>query len=454
MQIFPSRCLVGLAILICGASRLVAGSDALPSLAKQGFPQKPVWLADVSLGIKESYDDNVFASGAAAGTLPGYVIPSGSVAALEGHSSWVTTVSPKVGFNFAPLIGATNLETFSLSYAPDFAIYHDEPSESYEAHRFITAIKARANTFSASAENTFSYIDGNDMGPVYPGAFCSAYGTSIIRERREQIQDRAKIAFCWDLDRCFIRPTASLLYYDLMTKHLNMPGYQNYSDRSDVNGGVDFGYKITAPVALTLGYRFGHQEQEKFSFSPYSSPSDYHRVLFGMEGKPLKWLKMEFQMGPDFRSYPEDTATRITPVDDKNLTTFYGEGAVTADITAKDILTFKCRQFQWVSSTGKVPYFDSMYDLNYLHKLTDRFAFNLGARLLSSDYNSGNLPTCQRDDLQYTLLVGMAYTVNSHVAFNAGYAADLGRNAQENIASPVNREFNRNIVSLGVALKW
>ena len=455
MQLSHSRWFAAGAVLIgCVFSAAGVGVPPAATPAKPVAFPKPAWLADFSLGIKESYDDNVFVSGVNPNSLPPYVVPNGSVAALENQSSWVTTASPKLGFNFAPLFGSKNLEALSLSYSPDFVIYHNEPTESYNAHRIAAAIKARAGSFSVSADNAFSFIDGHDTGPFYPGAFSSAYGSAFVRERREQIQDRAKLAFRYDTDRWFIRPTASLLYYDLMTEQRNVTGYQNYVDRYDVNGGLDLGCKISAPVALTLGYRRGHQGQDKLSFSPYSSPSDYHRVLFGVEGKPLKWLKVEFQLGPDFRSYPADTATRISPVTDKTPVTYYGEGTLTADLTAKDALAFKYKQFQWVSSTGKVPYFDSSCDLSYHRKLSDHLAFDLGARFAASDYNVGNLPTCMRNDLQYTLTTGVGYSLNPHVAFNAGYAADLGRNAQDNIASPGNREFNRNIVSLGLMVKW
>ena len=94
--------------------------------------QRPAWLTEASVGLKESYDDNVFLSGV--GTPPHYLLPAGSVAALKDVSSWVTTVSPKLDVNFAPLLGdQKTLQTLSLAYASDFVIYHDQNSESYNA---------------------------------------------------------------------------------------------------------------------------------------------------------------------------------------------------------------------------------------------------------------------------------------------------------------------------------
>ncbi|HYG34267.1 MAG TPA: hypothetical protein VEC99_05760, partial [Clostridia bacterium] len=390
---------------LCGTLLSCSGNaEGVPAAQSSTGFQKPAWLTDLSIGVKESYDNNVFLSGVESRFLPAtYPVPEGSAVALKERSSWVTTVSPKVGFNFAPLLGSQHaISVLSLGYAPDFAIYHDEDSESYNAHRLAQTIKLKSGDFSLSLDNGFNYIDGSDVGPTYPGGLLNALATAAPRERREQFQDRGKVSLQYDINKWFVRPTASLLYFDLRTVQQNVAGYQNYADRYDVNGGADVGYRVNPNLALTLGYRYGHQYQEQYSFSPYSSPSDYNRVLLGVEGKPLKWLKLELQGGPDFRSYAPDSAAHLTPVNDKDPVKYYGEASVTAEVSAKDTLAFKYRQFQWVSSTGRIPYFDSLYDLNYRHKFTPKFTMDLGARLLTWDYSSGNLvPTNRRDDWQY-----------------------------------------------------
>jgi len=418
---------------------------------------KPVWLTDLSLGIKESYDDNVFFSGVDPKYYPAYTVPAGSVAAVENHSSWVTTVSPGVGVNFAPLLGNQQvLKTLSLGYSPDFVIYHDENSESYDAHRFITATKAQIDHFSFSVDNALTYISGSDFGPTYPGAFINAYNTAALRERREQIQDRATAVVQYDLGKWFFRPTASLLYYDLMTEQLNVTGYQNYVDRYDVNGGGDVGYRVLPQLAVTLGYRYGHQYHQQFSFSPYSAPSDYQRALLGVEGKPWKWLDVKIQAGPDFRDYPGNTATHITPVNDYHPIKFYGEARVTATFTPKDSVTFKFKEWEWVSSIGKIPYLDSTYDLSYHRILTDKLSFDLGGRILGSDYTGGNLPNCQRNDLQYTVSASLGYAFNKHLGATLSYALDLGRNAENGLSAAQidQREYDHQLISLGVQAKF
>ena len=384
-----------------------AKPEAAPAAAKDAAAvtkvTKPAWLSEISLSVKESYDNNVYLNSVS----QEYLDSKG----LKGESkkeigSFITSVSPKVAFNLAPALGTDGLlETISVGYAPEFVKYHNQDAESYNAHKISTGIKGKSGDISLNLENGFSYVDGAKEGTVFPGSLSSAYATAASRERKSQFQDRSKFSARFDQDSWFVRPTASLLWYDFGTDQKNPAaattpsGYQNYADRYDVNGGVDFGYKLNKDVAATLGYRYGHQYQQQYSFYKESSSSDYQRVLLGFEGKPLSWLKVELQGGPDFRSYEDNTATHTSPVTDKHRTTYYGEAAITADLTKSDAIAIKYRAFQWVSSTGRVPYFDSLYDLSYKHKFTSKLTAEVGGRLSTSDYNMGNISNSLRERL-------------------------------------------------------
>jgi hypothetical protein len=425
--------------------------------------QKPAWLTDLSLGVKESYDDNV-------------LLVSGN--GMIPQSSWVTTVSPKVGFNFAPLLGnQKTLQTLSLSYSPDFNIYHDAPSQSYNAHKIGDTIKGQAGDFSFSLDNAFLYNDGNHQAPIYAlnqlssaaanqfDQYRNNYAHAVPRERLAQTQDRATVLLRYDWDKFFVRPVASLLDYNLMTDWHNTgaapwKGYQDYVDRYDVNGGVDLGYKLTRELAATLGYRYGSQYQQQFptaitSDSHYSS-SDYQRVLLGLEGKPWNWLNAKLAGGPDFRNY-----NSMAPVNDFHPVKYYGEAVLTATITTNQTVTFNYKQWQWVSSTGKVPYFDSTYALTYHLNVTRQLGFDLGGKVLEADYtegndNSGTAPS-RRDDMEYEVSAGVTYAFNSHFGANLAYTYDLGDNALNNLPvslGPAYRSFEHQVVSLGLQYKF
>ena len=418
--------------------------------------EKPAWLTDASLGVKESYDDNVFMSGVDPKYFPAsYAAPAGSVVALKNRDSWVTTVSPKLGVNFAPFAEApTNLPLLSLAYAPDFAVYHDQTSQSYNAQRVLTAVKAETDPVTFNLDDQFAYVDGNNMGPFYPGGLLSAFATAADRERCEQIQDRANVNIQFDGEKWFVRPVASLTYYDLMTEQINVVGYQNYVDRYDVNGGPDFGWKIAPQIALTLGYRYGHQYQQQFSFSPYSSSCDYQRVLAGIEGRPWQWLSIKMQSGPDFRNYQGDSLNHITPLNDLTPVTYYGEALVTATFAPENTLTFKYKLWQWESSTGKIPLYDGAFELAYHRPLTTKLGLDLGGKLLSWDYNEGNLAACKRHDLLSVVSGGVSYSLNSHISISLTGMLNWGRNAEDDVVLPQTREFNQQLVSLGTQWKF
>jgi len=454
--------------------RLIAASTFLP-LASAALAaetpaanissnwQKPSWLTDLSLGVKESYDDNV-------------LLVSGE--GLAPKSSWVTTLSPKVGINFAPLLGNQNtLRILSFNYSPDFNFYHGAPSQNYDAHKIGDTIKGQVGNFSFSLDNAFLYNDGAHQTPIYAlnqisgaGAnqfdqFRNNFAQMVPRERMAQIQERSTVVLRYDWDKIFIRPVASLLDYKMLTDWHNTgaapwKGYQNWVDRSDVNGGVDFGYDLTSKLAATLGYRYGSQYQQQFSAAVTSdrhySSSDYQRVLLGLEGKPWKWLDVKLAGGPDFRNY-----NSMAPVADHHPVKYYGEAALTATLSPSQTLTFNYRQVQWVGSTGKVPEFDSDYGLTYHWSATTQLGLDLGGKVREADYTQGNdtagTAPSRRDDMEYELSAGVTYAFNTHFSASLAYTYDLGDNALNNLPAnlaPSYRSFEHQVVSLGLQYKF
>jgi len=436
-------------------------SAAAPSAVTDASWQKPAWLTDLSLGAKESFDDNV-------------LLVSGQ--GMKPQSSWISSVSPKIGFDFTPLLGnQKTVEALTLSYVPDFFIYHEAPSESYNAQKFNNTVKASLGAFTFALDNAFLFNDGNRKAETYalsqaaPASnqndkFRNFFAQVVPRERRQQIQDRNTTSLQYDWNQFFVRPTASLVYYGLDTYWHNTAltgykGYQNYPDRYDVNGGADVGYKITPPLAVTLGYRYGHQYQQSFTpglgLDTRNSSSDYQRLLLGLEGLPWSWLKVKLTGGPDFRDYNAEAY-----VNDRHTITYYGEAAVTAAISADQSVSFNFKQWEWLSSTGVVPFFESTYGLNYHWNATRQLGVDLGGKILEADFTGGNddagAAPSLRDDRQYTVSAGVTYAFTPHLSGGLTYAYDLGDSAINVPATlePAYRDFEHQLVSLGVQYKF
>jgi opacity protein-like surface antigen len=434
-------------------------ADPAATTPQSASYQKPAWLTELSLGVKEGYDDNV-------------LLVSGK-GLMKEQDSFITTVSPKVGFNFAPLTGRpAGLQSLTLAYTPDFAIYHGASAESYDAHRISDSVKGGADDFSYALDNAFLFNDGSRVAPTYGVGSTAdtvdknrnAYATAVPRERRKQIQDRAAVVLQYDWQQFFVRPTASLLDCDLMTDlHKSAgvyTGYQNYVDRSDLNGGADVGYKVTPDLALTLGYRYGHQYQQALPSTvdaTYHASSDYQRILLGLEGTPLKWLQVKLLGGPDFRDY-----NHTAPLNDLQPLTYYGEASLTATPTSGQTIGFTYKQWQWVSSTGKLPYFDSTFALAYHWSATKKLGVDLVGKYLESDYTMSEASltanSCIRDDVEYTVSAGLTYAFTPHLIASAMYTYNLGRNVDNLPASVAAteeyRDFDQQLVSLGLQYKF
>jgi hypothetical protein len=452
MHLVQAVSLAGMIIVSAGAAQA------------QELLTKPAWLPQLSLGVKESYDDNILGV-------------SGN--GMQPQGSWITAISPAIGFDFAPLLGSqAPFQTLSLNYTPDFVVFHAAPSENYDAHKFGAAIKGAAGDFSFSLDNSFLYNDGSKIAPTYalnqlsskdPAAnqfdkYRSQYANTPTRERRNQDQDREATALQYDVDKFFIRATSALLYYNMNTVfHTNKApymGYQNYPSRSDVNGGADLGYRVLTNVALTLGYRYGSQYQQQFPASIASdrhySSSTYQQALFGGEGKPWNWLVMKLAGGPDFRDYNPHT-----PVHDLHPTRYYGEASVAAAITTNQSLTFKYKQWNWVASTGYVPEFDSSYALNYHWNATRQLGFDLAAQIQEADYTSGydtaGTAPSVRADREYTLSPAVTYAFTPQLSASLSYAFNAGNNELYTLPATSHAAYKNFIdqqVSLGLLYKF
>jgi hypothetical protein len=424
---------------------------------------KPEWLPELSLGFTEGYDNNLFGV-------------SGN--GMQPQGSWFSILSPSVGFNFAPLLGSNApFQSLSLRYAPNFVWYEQAPSEDYDAHNLGADIKGAIGDFSFLEDNAFLYNDGSKTAPTYAanqltGALANQFdkyrnqfANTPARNRRNQIDDTNTTLLQYDVDRFFIRGVSSLIDYNMDTAFHNTSkapylGYQNYPDRSDVNGGTDLGYKVTPNVALTLGYRYGSQYQQQFpttiSTDSHYSSSTYQQVLFGVEGKPWHWLTAKLTGGPDFRDYNPNT-----PVHDLHPTRYYGQAALMATITSNQSLTFNYKQWNWVAATGYVPEFDSSYALNYHWNATKQLGFDMGAQIQEADYTSGydtagTAPSI-RADREYTLAPRVTYAFTPQLSASFSYTFNAGNNELYTIPAtshPAYKNFTDQTIALGLLYKF
>jgi len=424
---------------------------------------KPAWLSDLSFGVKESYDDNIL-------RVSGKGLPT--------ESSWVDVLSLKLGLDLSSWLAADpgTIQAFSLIYQPDRVIYNQASSESFTAHRVNTLLKGKSGDLAFSFDDAFLYNDGNKLAPTYAlnqlsnananqnDKYRNSLAHAPARERRNQYQDRYTAFLQYDTQYLFFRPISALNYIDMDTYLFNTSvapykGYQDYVSRYDVNVGGDLGFKVAPNWALTLGYRDGYQYQQQYSEAINSdqhySSNHYQRLLFGLEGK-INWLTVKLAAGPDFRDFNPNT-----PIDNLHTTRYYGEAAVTANISSSQSLTLNYKDYVFVSSTGLVPYEEYTYSAVYHWSATKQLGFDVGAKLFEHNYTLGNdeagsAPSL-RLDFDYEGLGGVTYAITPHLIASLTYNYDEGRNGLSSLPAkyaPSYRNFEEGVFTAGLQYRF
>jgi hypothetical protein len=424
---------------------------------------KPAWLSDLTFGVKGSYDDNLL-------RVSGKGLPI--------ESSWVTVASLKLGFDLSSLVAADpgTIQTFSLIYQPDRAVYSQDSGADFTAHRVNTILKGKSGDLKFSFDDAFLYNDGNKLAPTYAlnqlsnadanqnDKYRNSLAHAPARERLNQEQDRYTAFLQYDTKYLFFRPISALNYINMDTRLFNTSlapykGYQDYVDRYDVNVGADVGFKVTPNWAFTLGYRDGFQYQQQYSLAINSdqhfSSNHYQRLLFGLEGK-LDWLTVKLAAGPDFRDFNPDT-----PISNLHTTRFYGEAAVTANFSPTQSITANYKDYIFVSSTGLVPYEEYTYSLIYHFSVTKQLGLDLGAKLFEHNYTLGNdeagsAPSL-REDLDYEGLGSITFAITPHLIASVGYNFDDGQNDLSSLPAkyaPSYRDFREGVFSSGLQYRF
>ena len=221
--------------------------------------------------------------------------------------------------------------------------------------------------------------------------------------------------------------------------------YENYIDRWDVNAGLDVGYEAFSNTKLLVGYRYGHQNQGKVLGVSSKYSNNYQRFLVGIEGTPVKWLKLAVLAGPDVRDWEHATPAGFN----RNEILWYVDGLVTLLPTDADTFTLKMTRYEQPAFTSQSVYEDIKYDVSWRHQFTDKFNAAIGFTAYIGDWQA----PVQREDAIYTPRAAADYAFNKHVMAELSYSHDAAvSNVPQGPKAPYaeGREFTRNLVSLAV----
>ena len=426
------------ALLTAQAQQTPPGSAAVSAPAKSD-----TFTTIVSVIAKEAYDSDVFLQ---------------SQGPLANKNSFVTIVIPSLGLKWKPC-SAFWLEG---SYAPEMASYSSEHSEDYVAHKAALNLGGNVGTGKWETDNSINWVEGNSKGPTYYWAGSTTPGITPVpaqdggplRDRRDQAVYRDSFRFEQPIGDWFVRPVATAFVQDFMTQQKAVTHvlgttayYANYVDRNDVNGGLDAGYKIQENTDVYLGFRYGAQHQAQVvnnALNP-SYSNEYERALVGIEGTPYKWLKLSAVAGPDFRTF---TGAFIPASFVKHKTKLYVDAAVSIMPSTADSIVIGVKRFENCGYLGKSALCDSIYDLSWRHKFTDKFSTSLGVR---AEYWDFDAPV--RKEWDYGAYVSASYSFTSQFSAEASYNYDQFVAGVSGLGT-ANWESTRHLAALGVKYRF
>jgi hypothetical protein len=420
-------CWVAVAVLVPQA--LTAGPSAAPAAS----PAVDPWSVATTAGVKTGYDSNVLLQ------------DSGDQA---GHEAWVNSLTAQFALTYQP----SPLFKALLSYAPEFTFYEGETHENHLTHRGSLNLSGSGDDLTWELLNSVVRIEGDDLGPTFTRnggtvlADVPAIGGVPLRDRRDAAIYKNSFKLTQTYGKMLVRPMASFYHHNFMTEQHRRDGsepgflgYENYVDRQEFGGGIDMGYEAWSKTWLVVGVRAGHQEQYELlgRSSPYSN--DYYRILAGVEGTPVEWLKLNVLAGPDFREYDSTTPVGF----DSDQLYFFVDATATITPTKVDTITLGVKRFMQPSYTSHSLYEDIVYEATYRRQLDSRFAVGAGFKAYHADWR----PPVPRDEWVFTPSVSLSYTHSANLTAELAYSYDW---AYSQWANTTEREFTRHLIFCGL----
>ena len=383
------------------------------------------WTKALSLRVEEGYDSNVYLQ---------------KVTPQANQDSFITVIQPTIDLGWV-----TKPFNLNISYSPKASIFGSEHEENNIAHALGINIKGNiTDSISYEFLNSLNYVNGSRTAPTFTGpGGPPALGGYQIRDRRESAWMKQSAKVTWTHGWFFLRPVYNGYVHDFKTVQKEIPGYSNYVDRNQFNGGLDLGLKMLKDTWFVTGYRYGSMEQNRLFSSPVQYNNTFHRILFGMEGQPAKWIKLCTTAGPSFHHFDAS----VPECFGRNHTRVYADATVTLLPTSLDSFVLSTTRFEQLSFYGRGAYQDIIYRAGYVRKLSDTVDFKADFRIYRGEFEA---PANRKDNI-YTPSIGVNWKVNSHLSCNCQYSYEW---AESDVPDTIGREYGHNLASIGANLSF
>lgn len=414
-------------LLVCALAATVGpGTPILNGQETASAPAKGSWTITGNYAVKETADDNVFLQDLGDTARKRSLVTSGSLGIT-------------LGYQRTPAFNA------AFSWAGELVRFHRFASENHLTHRVSANFNGTSGNTSWEFTNAVVRINGSRIGPSFDvanGGDIPALGGIPLRDRRDALVLRHGFKLTQTRGNWFLRPVLTFYLHDFRTEQRARigpnVGYENYVDRHELSGGVDLGRRIGDTTWVVFGHRLGRQEQGGLlgQASPYSNR--YNRVLMGVEGTPVRWLKFNVLVGPDIRRFEKPPASF-----DADKTLWFVNSSVSWVPAQRDTITVALSRFQQPAFSSQSMYEDTIGDVTWRRRYTERLSATVGLKLHRGDWQA----PVKRDDWVLTPTAVIGYTFNPRLIAEVAYAHDF---TESRIANTEGREFTRNLLSVSV----
>lgn len=393
-----------------------------------------------------------------------FLTTAGAVFASPGVQLVTPTVQTRVGYDSNPRADTTTQPstdgsaTWSASatlgvsaggqagsgkllYTGDLNRYTDAASENFASHRLSGNLTTIASGAKVAADASALFIDGSrdTLASALP---CNGNGVAVWRERREQWQYRAKLSAVVDSGAFRARALGSVLHTDYRT-HVT-PGRIGFADRGDRLGGIDLGVLRSGGAYAFAGIRTGRQTQDALALpgGQFEYSNRYHRVVLGWEGTLGSKTTIAASAGPDFRTYTGNIDR--AHFGDRHHSFGWFDVALSTKFNSQWALTAKTTRWAWLSSTGKSAYMDLNNDVALTWTPNKQLSWRAGFKAHKCSY----FPV-YRKDWEFLGTAGVTYVFSKQWSVTADVLRHVGWNE---LPEYTNRDFRRNVVSIGATL--
>ncbi len=406
-----------------------------PGLLQAGAALAPggrtSWLTGLSAAGRTGYDTNVYGVDNARTGEP-----------VANHGVWTGSLGVRLGVSLSALLESPK-DYLQVGYAPTAHWFRGAATENHTQHRFTLQSAGRRGDWSWSLDSAATRVNGSKDSLRFKAY--NIFGMALVRDRRAQVQESGRAWVRYDGAGWFVRGAVGAQGNDFHTQHRAPSGadvgWANWVDRSDLNGGLDLGWKAGPATSLHLGCRLGAQHQGTMPWMPKSSSNHYTRVLVGIESRPVKGLTCSLQAGPDYRRYAAATQylTDRTPV------AWHYVGNVTATLGRADTVTLGAKQERWLSSTGQSAYDAKTISLAWRREFSEAWSLQISGQLQQGKYPAPVV----RDDVLRGGLAQLRWRATKQIEITVEVAPQAGGDLVD-LPATAGRGFRRTVVGLAL----